>query len=300
MEASPRLLNIKAWVQAARPRTLTAALVPIWVGSALALKAQGHWSPELAAFALLSSIFIQVGTNLINDAMDFKKGADTQERLGPKRVTQSGVFTAQQVWWAGLVCFALAIALALPLVLQGGFMIVGIGILSLIAGYVYTGGPYPLAYRGLGDLFVLIFFGWVAVLGMYFLNTGSMSLSAWIAGTQVGLLATVLIAINNARDAVTDQKVGKMTLAARFGHKFAQMEIRLLYLITFLLQFYWLSQKMIWAFYFPLALIPRVTFLLWKLSRSKPGPQYNQFLAQSALIHLAFGGLLGLGFILSL
>ena len=299
MEATSSLFNMKGWIQAARPKTLTAALVPIWVGSALALRFKGQWSPELGLFALLSSILIQVGTNLINDAVDFKKGADTHERLGPKRVTQSGLFSVHQVWWAGIFCFALAVGLAVPLVLKGGLPIIGIGLLSLAAGYAYTGGPYPLAYRGLGDLFVLIFFGWVAVGGMYFLNTGEMNLSAWVAGTQIGLLATVLIAINNARDAFTDQKVGKMTLAARYGHTFAQMEIRLLCLIPFLLQFYWLSQKMIWAFYFPLALIPRVTFLLWRLSRSKPGPQFNQFLAQSALIHLAFGGLLGLGLILS-
>ena len=296
---SPNLFQWKAWLQASRPRTLTAALVPIWVGSALALKMTGMGSARLGIFALLSSVLIQVGTNLINDAMDFKKGADTAERVGPKRVTQSGVFRVEQVWWAGLFCFFLAALLGLPLVMQGGWPIIAVGCLSLLAGYAYTGGPYPLAYRGWGDFFVLVFFGWVAVGGMYYLNTGSFHPAAWVAGTQVGMLATVLIAINNARDAETDRKVGKMTLAARFGVGFAQQEIRLLFLATYLLQFYWLDQKMIWAFYFPLGLLPRVVFLLWRLSRVKPGAAFNALLGQSALIHLAFGGLLGLGLILS-
>ena len=299
MEVVSNLFNFKAWIQASRPRTLTAALVPIWVGSALALKSGGGWSPWLGLFALLSSVFIQIGTNLINDAMDFKKGADTAERVGPQRVTQSGLFKAEHVWWAGLLSFLFAVLLALPLVIQGGWPIIVVGVLSLLAGYAYTGGPYPLAYRGLGDLFVLIFFGWVAVGGVFYLNTHGMSASALVAGTQVGLLATVLIAINNARDAETDRKVGKMTLAARFGAGFAQQEIRVLFLVVYLLQFYWLSEKMIWAFYFPLGLLPRVFFLLWRLSRSKPGAAYNPLLGQSALIHLAFGGLLGLGLVLS-
>ena len=285
----------KNWIMAARPKTLTAALVPILVGTSLAYTLVGSAHLILSLFAFLSAVFIQIGTNLINDALDFKKGADTAERQGPVRVTQSGLMTPAQVGWGGFFCFLMAIGLAIPLVVAGGKTIVVIGLLSLLAGYLYTGSSLALAYTGLGDLFVLIFFGWVAVGGVYFLHSGTWNLSMMIAATQVGLLATVLIAINNLRDYQTDQKVSKRTLAVRFGPTFARCEITVLCFMPFIAGVYWLQNQLIFAFVLPLLMLPIAVRLVQQIWTTSPGRIYNQFLGQGALLHLSFGVLLSLG-----
>ncbi|MFZ9595923.1 MAG: 1,4-dihydroxy-2-naphthoate octaprenyltransferase, partial [Bdellovibrionia bacterium] len=175
-------MQLQAWLFASRPKTLTAAVVPILVGSTLAYAIRGETRLDLSALALFCSLLIQVGTNLVNDAMDFKKGADTEERIGPKRVTQSGLFSSRTVLMAAGLCFVLSACLALPLVWAGGVPILIIGLLSILAGYCYTGGPFPLAYRGLGDVFVLLFFCGVPVGGVYFINTGRWDWPAGLAG----------------------------------------------------------------------------------------------------------------------
>jgi 1,4-dihydroxy-2-naphthoate octaprenyltransferase len=296
--SAPELSNPKswrAWLLATRPKTLTTALIPIVVGTSLSYATQNTVRPVLSLLALLSAIMIQVGTNFINDALDFEKGAETPDRVGPKRVTQSGMITAKRVWWGGLGCFFLSSLLALPLVYVGGWPIIAIGMFSLLAGYAYTGGPYPLAYVGLGDLFVLIFFGWVAVSGVYYLNTGLFDLNALIAGTQIGLLATVLIAINNFRDMKTDRKVHKNTLAVRLGAKFVRIEIALLCLVPFLAGFFWLSRGLGWACGLPWLMAPFAFLLVRKVEGTEPSQVYNRFLAQAAALHLGFGLLLSLG-----
>lgn len=287
--------GVRPWLMAIRPKTLTAALIPIAVGTALAYSIEGQGRPLLSLCALLSSFFIQIGTNLINDAEDFKKGADTHERLGPTRVTQSGLIEAKKVWWGGILCFLLSAALGVPLVITGGWPIIAIGIFSILAGYAYTGGPFPLAYRGLGDLFVLIFFGWVAVGGVYYLQTDSFHILALLAGTQVGLLATVLIAINNFRDHLTDRKVNKKTLAVRFGPKFARWEIGFLCLIPFGLSLIWYQFDKPWACLLPFLLFRSAIELTRRVAATEPGEIYNRFLAQAALLHLGFGVLLSIG-----
>lgn len=287
--------KMRAWLLATRPKTLTTALIPIWVGTALAYATHEVIRWELSLFAFLSAVFIQIGTNFINDAMDFKKGADTQERIGPQRVTQSGLISARGVLLGGLICFTLATLLAIPLVLAGGWPIVVIGVLSLFAGYAYTGGPFPLAYLGLGDLFVVVFFGWVAVSGVYYLNTGVLDPPVWVAGSQVGFLATVLIAINNFRDHLTDQKANKKTLAVRFGPRFARFEIALLCLIPFVMGTFWYDRGLKWASFLPLLMLPIALLLIQKIRRTEPSPIYNNYLAQGALLHLGFGALLSLG-----
>jgi 1,4-dihydroxy-2-naphthoate octaprenyltransferase len=290
--------NITSWFLAARPKTLITSLTPIAVGTALSYAFHGKIRLELSLFACLSSIFIQIGTNFINDAIDFKKGADTVERVGPVRATQSGRLSEGAVFYGGLFCFLIAMALAIPLIQAGGWPIVVIGLFSLVAGYVYTGGPYPLAYLGLGDLFVVIFFGWVAVSGIYYLNSGEMNWNAWIAGTQVGFLATVLIAINNFRDSLTDWKANKKTLPVRFGPEFARTEISFLCLCPFLMGLFWFHQGLIWAFLLPLLTFPIALKLAHRVRSTDPSPIYNQFLAQGALLQLSFGALLSLGFVL--
>lgn len=288
--------TMATWIMAARPKTLTAAIAPILVGTTLSKAAfyPARW--DLAISALLSSIFIQIGTNLINDSIDFKKGTDTAERIGPQRVTQSGLLSPQTVMAGGLICFAISALLAVPLLLQGGWVIVAIGALSLLCGYAYTGGPFPLAYVGLGDLFVLLFFGLAAVGGVYYLDTSTFDLKPIVAGIQIGLLATVMIAINNLRDAEGDKKTGKKTLAVRFGKTFSRAEIMFLCLVPFGLGYYWYEMGMIYAAVFPLLALPLALRVIIKVSTTEPSPAYNAYLGMSALLHLLFGILLSAGF----
>ncbi len=287
--------GILPWLLALRPRTLTAALVPVMVASALA-GAEGFAIKWWVSFcALASALFIQIGTNLVNDALDFKKGADDARRVGPKRVTQSGLLSERRVLAGGAAAFALATAFGVPLVIEGGWPIVAIGIASLICGYIYTGGPYPLAYKGLGDPFVVVFFGLVAVQGTFYLHAGTITESGWVAGLQIGLLATVLIAINNFRDSRTDREAGKLTLVVRFGATFARAEILLLTFVPFLAGMYWLKNGAQMAGTLPMLLLPIALLINQGVQKHEPGAVYNKFLGQSAGLHLLFGVLLTIG-----
>jgi 1,4-dihydroxy-2-naphthoate octaprenyltransferase len=248
-------------------------------------------------YALMASFFIQIGTNLVNDAMDFKKGADTSERIGPQRITQAGILTSPQVLFLATLFFIGAISLGVPLVKEGGQPIVIIGLLSVMMGYAYTAGPYPLAYRGLGDLFVIIFFGLVAVKGLFYLHTKTWNTDALLLGLQIGLHATVLIAINNLRDIDGDAKVNKRTLAVRLGVEGAKKEIYFLCTAPFVLQAYWIIQERWLAAILPFAAIPLAIKIMKNIKNTPPSAQYNQFLAQSAGLHLVFGILISIGLI---
>ncbi|MBN8539865.1 MAG: 1,4-dihydroxy-2-naphthoate octaprenyltransferase [Deltaproteobacteria bacterium] len=277
------------WILALRPKTLTAALVPILVATAL-VHASGiavKW--WVSVFALIASFFIQIATNLINDAIDFDKGADTDQRTGPKRVTQSGMISRRKVMVGAGVCLALAFAFGVPLVVEGGWPIAAIGVVSIALAYGYTGGPFPLAYMGLGDLFVILFFGVIGVMGTFFLHTGQWSELAAVAGLQVGFLATVLIAINNLRDSPEDVKVGKKTLAVRFGAKFSKIEIAVLCYAPFLMGMAYENRGWMWAAYAPLIAVPLVSRLVRGIWAADPGPVMNRFLAMAAALHLLFG-----------
>lgn len=281
-----------------RPKTLTASLVPCVAATALAI-AQGltiQW--WIFVYALMASFFIQIGTNLVNDAMDFKKGADTSERIGPRRITQAGVLTSNQVLILATLFFIGAIIFGLPLVIEGGLPIVIIGLLSVVMGYAYTAGPFPLAYRGLGDLFVILFFGLVAVMGMFFLHSKMWTTSSLLLGIQIGLHATVLIAINNLRDIVGDTKANKRTLAVRLGVAGARKEIYFLCLSPFVLQIYWALQSRWLATTLPFLTLPLAIRIMKNIKLNPPSGLYNKFLAQSAGLHLVFGVLLSLGLIL--
>jgi 1,4-dihydroxy-2-naphthoate polyprenyltransferase len=292
------MANIKAWIQAARPKTLTAALIPIIVGTCLAKVETGKVLWWVSALTLLASFFIQIGTNFVNDAVDFQKGADTEKRIGPQRVTQAGIFTAKQVLWMGTAFFAMAVLCGIPLVIQGGVSILGIGVISVLMGYAYTAGPFPLAYKGLGDLFVILFFGLIAVGGVYFLHTGEVSTGAILAGLQVGLHCTVLIAINNLRDQEGDRLVGKKTLPVRFGKRFARWEIAVLCFTPFLLGLYWMAGGRFGAFLLPFLSLPLAMWISKLVFETEPSPAYNRFLGKAAALHLVFGGLLSVGFFL--
>lgn len=213
--------GIRAWLMASRPKTLPAAVVPVWAGCVLAWKLEGRLEWLLAIATLLGALSIQVATNFFNDAIDARKGADTERRLGPQRVTASGLMDPAAVMRIGMVFLLLATACGTYLLVQCGWPIVAIGIPSLLLAYGYTGGPFPLAYRGLGEVFVVAFFGLVAVGGTVFVQSGGWPREAVLLGVQVGLLSAVLISINNFRDREEDATTGKRTLAVRFGPRFA-------------------------------------------------------------------------------
>ncbi|MEN9845690.1 MAG: hypothetical protein RIS36_837 [Pseudomonadota bacterium] len=215
-------MSAKVWIDAARPKTLGASLSPILIGAALAYR-HGALSPLITFIALASALCIQIGTNFCNDYCDFKKGADAQ-RVGPVRATQAGLIAPETMLRATVITFALAVTLGAILVAQGGAPILIIGILSVAFGTLYTAGPYPLAYIGLGDLFVMIFFGPVAVAGTYYVNTLAWSADAAVLGLIPGLLAVGILIVNNLRDYETDRLARKRTLVVTLGERFGKGE----------------------------------------------------------------------------
>jgi 1,4-dihydroxy-2-naphthoate octaprenyltransferase len=270
------------WIAAARPKTLGAAIAPVLVGTAIGAHFSGQWHPWLATCTLFACIALQVATNYFNDAIDFIKGSDTAERLGPRRITASGVVTARQVLIAACLVLAIATALSVPLILARGWPILAIGIPSLYFCYGYTGGPAPLAYRGLGELFVILFFGLVAVTGSAFVQSGHWHVEALIAGVQIGCLSTVLIAINNLRDIAEDTKTGKRTLAVRFGATFARWEITALLLLSHAVWPYWcfaLSSTHFGTASFIVVVIMALA-IAWRAHRL-PATRLNELLALS-------------------
>jgi 1,4-dihydroxy-2-naphthoate octaprenyltransferase len=287
-----------AIILAFRPKTLTAAVVPIVAGTCLlkALSLPILW--WISGLALAASLFIQIGTNLVNDASDFKKGADTEGRIGPQRITQAGVLSYRQVMTLATLCFAIAVLCGIPLVMAGGLPIILIGIASVLCGYAYTAGPFPLAYKGLGDVFVILFFGIIAVMGLVFLQTQQWRPEALVLGLQVGLHCTVLIAINNLRDIEGDRVVGKRTLPVRFGKTFARAEIALLCTLPFLLLPYWWSIGLSPYCALSLLALPLAVTLIKSVFQTEPSPVYNKFLGKAAGLHLIFAVLLSIGFIL--
>jgi len=214
---------VAVWFLAARPKTLWASIAPVVVGTAMAVGDGGFHGPA-ALTALACSVLIQVATNFANDLFDFEKGADTEARQGPLRVTQAGLVTPGMMKRGVLVVLLLTLLGGLYLIWRGGWPAVFIGVLSVVCGMLYTGGPRPLGYMGLGDLFVLIFFGPVAVAGTYYVQALTVNATVIVAGLAPGLLSVAILAVNNLRDADEDRRTGKRTLAVRFGPGFARAE----------------------------------------------------------------------------
>ena len=285
------------WILAARPRTLGAAIVPVAAGCALAFSA-GGFDPVASVLALACAILIQIATNYFNAAIDHVKGADTASRLGPVRATSAGLLSPRSMMIGGAVCLVIATLLAIPLVLHGGWPILALGIVSLVLAYAYTGGPFPLAYLGLGEIFVVLFFGIFAVAGTFFLNTLEVSLAPVLAGLQIGLHSSVLLAVNNLRDLETDRAANKRTLAARFGLTFARRENASLVIAPFVVGILWLPLGYLWAFLLPLMTLPLAWWLARACLEAKPARETNQLLAQAAALHASFGLLLALAFLL--
>jgi 1,4-dihydroxy-2-naphthoate octaprenyltransferase len=259
------------WVGAARPRTLPAAVAPVLVGTALAWRDQ---SADFAAAALCLgfALLVQIGTNFANDYYDFMKGADTAARVGPRRAVAAGLVAPTTMRWVMWATFAAAFACGLGLLAWGGPWLLVIGIASILCGVAYTGGPWPLGYHGLGDVFVFLFFGLVAVSTTYFVQTARVSVDALVAGVPIGLLAANILVVNNYRDVETDRAAGKRTLAVRFGRRAARLQHAGSLVVAFGTCFYFLWRDDRGWSLLPLVLCP-VAWTHVKRLRSESSPQ---------------------------
>jgi 1,4-dihydroxy-2-naphthoate polyprenyltransferase len=268
---------------------LPAAVVPVLVGSAAALHGLHQFHERVLLPTLLAALLIQIGTNFANDVFDFRRGADTAERLGPLRVTQGGLVTPRQVLMATYITFGLALLIGVYLVRIGGWPILVIGILCLLAGLTYTGGPWPFGYHGLGDLVCFVFFGVLAVLGSAYLQRLEITpLDVW-ASIPVGCLVTAILIVNNLRDIDTDRQVGKMTLAVRLGRRGTRIEYAALVAIAYLVVVYLGLTQMVGAWWWlPLLSLPLAVWVVRLVSRSQGRP-LNQALRRTGQLHLVFG-----------
>lgn len=280
--------NLKYWFLASRPKTLVAGLIPVVLGSAYAYH-RGSYQAGILLAALAGALFIQIGTNFVNDASDFERGADTSARLGPARMAASGHLSPRALYLGAALCFLLATAAGAYLIAHAGLWILAIGVFSIFFAVIYTAGPFPLAYLGLGDLFVLIFFGLVAVLGTVFAHMGRIEPNAVLLALATGLHGMGLIAVNNLRDIPTDVLAGKKTLAVRLGDRASRFYVSLL---AFLPYFCWLplaaDLHSAWAA-LPFLSIPLAIANVRACFRIEDRREFNALLARSAGLQLVFG-----------
>lgn len=286
------------WVMAARPRTLAAAVMPVMVGTALAARLDA-WQTVPALLCLFFALFVQVGTNYANDYFDFVKGADTAARIGPTRVVAAGLVSMRAMRRAIAGVFLLAFLVGFNLVFYGGWWLVVVGVLSILCGLAYTGGPFPFAYNSLGDLFVFIFFGLVAVGFTFFVQTGFFSWEVWLGGAAIGGLATNILVVNNLRDRETDAAAGKTTLVVRLGRKWALVQYAGSLLLSAIIPFVFLLAGHGRLILLPLLLAPLGYRSFNRLRVLGPGGDHHAALAGSGFILIAYGSLLSLGLLLS-
>ncbi len=290
--------NLKIWVEAARPKTLAAAFVPVLVGATIAYQHELiNWMATTVA--LICAFLIQIGTNFANDYFDFVKGADTEERIGFERATAKGLISPKTMLNATFICMALAFVFGLYLVWIGGTVVLIIGLLSLLFGVLYTGGPFPLGYNGLGDLFVFIFFGIVAVMTTYYVNALAWSVDTFWASLAVGALCTNILVVNNLRDVEQDKIAGKKTLGVLFGETMLKVEYTVMLLLAFSIppHFYFQLGYGEWIF-LPFLILPVAllhTKTIWTETEKR---NLNQQLEKTAKFMTLFGLLFSIGIIL--
>lgn len=290
--------KLKIWALSTRPKTLLVAVGPVAMGAAMA-SGEGDISAAVLIVTLLAAILIQIGTNFANDYYDFVKGADTEDRSGPTRATSAGLISPGEMKKAFVIAFGLAIILGFFLVLKGGAPILIIGVASVICGVLYTAGPFPLGYIGLGELFVLIFFGPVAVGGTYYLQRADITQQVLIAGLAPGLLGSAILAVNNLRDMSTDKAAGKKTLIVRLGHKFGVGEYLFCVITACLIPAYLCIYY--GSNYFCMLSLLTLIAAWWPMKTvcSKPTPQQlNKVLAQTAILLIIFSILFSVGWII--
>jgi len=280
--------KIHVWLEATRPKTLPAAICPVMVGSSLAYNSGAfHWLPTLLCFGF--ALLVQIGTNFANDYLDGARGSDTEKRLGPQRAVASDLVSAAQMRFAAIAALALAFLLGLALIPFGGWWLLAVGIASVLCAWLYTGGPYPLAYNGLGDIFVVIFFGFIAVACTYYVQAGSLSGAVLWSGLACGLLINNILVVNNYRDVDEDRISGKKTLAVRFGRNFAKCQYRLSVVFVAGITVYLgivLENKLLLAGLLPL--IPAALQAL-RLPHLRTPQEYLSALKASGLVVAAYG-----------
>ncbi len=290
---------LRLWALAARPRTLPAAIAPVLVGTALAIDYDQF---KLLAFlaALIGSIFIQIGTNLSNDYSDARRGADTEDRLGPVRVTAGGLMPPRRVLIGTYVAFGIAVLAGLYLTAITGPELLLVGAASIAAGVLYTGGPKPYGYEGLGELFVFLFFGVVAVVGSYYVQAQELPWEAFALSVPVGLLASAILVVNNVRDADTDRRAGKRTLAVRLGRERARRLFQAMIVVSYLTVIVIpLAGGLSWWVTLPLFTLPLVPSLWKTVAERTDGPSLNGALADTGRLLGLFSLLLAAGILLS-
>jgi len=297
MTKKSRTFTAGAWLLATRPKTLPAALAPVMVGTALAV-ADGRFAFYPAMAALAGALLLQIGVNLANDYFDYVKGIDTEERLGPVRVTQSGLISPTTVRKGMLLTFTLAMLVGVYLVYVAGWPLLVVGLSAIASALAYSGGRFPLASAGLGDLFVFLFFGLVAVSGTYYVQALSLSTMVVVASVPVGFLITAIIVVNNLRDIDTDRAAGKYTLAVRLGKKWTCREYALLMAGAYVFPLYYgLSEGGSRWILLPLLSLPVAVYLVLKIYRTS-GPEMNVLLVRTALLSLVFCFLFALGLVM--
>lgn len=286
--------GVALWWEAARPRTLPAALAPVAVGSGLAAHA-GRFEAAAALLCLGFAGLVQVGTNYVNDYADHLRGADTAERVGPRRAVAAGLIRPDAMRRAAFLTFALAFASGLGLVAWGGPWLLVIGVASILSGAAYTSGPYPLAYHGLGDVFVFLFFGLVAVGGTAFVQTGVWTWPSFWAGVPIGLLAANILVVNNYRDVETDAKAGKRTLVVRWGRRAARFQFAFSAAVAFAVPVgFWLAGYGA-AVLLPLVLAPMALIHGRRLARATYPAELIALLGATGRLLAGFGMLFAAG-----
>ncbi|MGD8795106.1 MAG: 1,4-dihydroxy-2-naphthoate polyprenyltransferase [Anaerolineae bacterium] len=298
MTTRPEISPFRIWFMAARPKTLPAAISPVLVGTALAV-ADGAFTPLPALAAMAGALLLQVGVNLANDYQDYVKGTDVAERKGPTRVAASGLLPLPHLRIGILVTFALAILVGIYLSIVAGWAILILGTAAILSALAYTGGPFPLGYHGLGDLFVFLFFGLAAVCGTYYVQAQTLTPLVVIAAMPIGALTVAILVVNNLRDIETDAQTGKRTLAVILGPEKTRLEYLSLLAIAYATPLLlWLTGNTSFWLLLPWLTLPWALRLVPVLYQTAEGPPLNKALAATANLDLAFSLLLALGILL--
>ncbi len=292
---APAVPTPRAWLLAARPRTLPAAVSPVLIGAAMAY-AEGAFAPLPAVAALAVALLLQIAANFANDYFDFFKGADTPDRIGPTRMVASGLITPQAMRAGMAAVFGAAAVAGLYLVFVGGWPLLIVGVAIIVAAVAYTGGPWPFGYHGLGDLVVFLTFGPVAVAGTYYVQSLQVTGLALLAAVPPGTLITAILVVNNLRDIETDRSVGKRTLAVFIGPRWTRLEYVLLLAVAYVIPL-WLwaaGGQPVWVL-LPWLSLPLAVRLARAIYRAADGPTFNAILARTARLSLIFGFLFAVG-----
>jgi 1,4-dihydroxy-2-naphthoate polyprenyltransferase len=286
---------LQALAMVVRLRTIPIPTIQVLVGTGVAYGLTKEFNLAAALFTWLIAVFITIGTNIMNDVFDYDRGGDPLTRFGHRKVIRTGLLTRNQVYIAGMTSFALAIACSIPLAFYSSWIFIPITVLAALCGYCYTGGPYPICYNGLSELFIVVFYGGVCVLSAFYVQARWIAPEAILCSLQLGFLAVIPAAVNNLRDMFEDAEVNKRTLAVRFGKKFARMEITLATGLPFGLNAGWLFFGYPAAAFLHFLLTPLAFLFIRSIWTTEPGPIFNRYFGLSVLLHFLFGLLLTLG-----